>query len=149
MERLSRNYHLKLQEMCDCYLETNFREQLSAMASRKSADVEEDAFKYLALAILATLTEKAKKLSFKKSKDSTKITIKAKEQKIELPVPSQDLIDKIIAITRAITHLEEDKGECPLVLGLKNDQLELHVKVKKDKEKEKESIKFAFPDLGT
>ena len=147
MERLSRNYHLKLQEMCDCYLETNFREQLSAMASRESADVEEDAFKYLALAIMATLTGEAKKLSFKKSKDSTKIIIKAKEQKIELPVPSQDIIDKIIAITRAITHLEKDKGECPLVLGLKNDQLELHVKVKK--EKEKESIKFAFPDLGT
>jgi hypothetical protein len=117
------------------------------MASCKSADVEEDAFKYLALAIMNTVTEKAKKLSFKKSKDSTKITIKAKEQKIELPVPSQDLIDKIIAITRAITHLEKDKGECPLVLGLKNDQLELLVKVKK--EKEKESIKFEFPDLGT
>jgi len=116
------------------------------MASRKSADVEEDAFKYLALAIMNTVTVEAKKLSFKKSKDSTKITIKAKEQKIELPVPSQDLIDKIIAITRAITHLEEDKGECPLVLGLKNDQLELHVKVKKDKEKE--SIKFAFPNMG-
>jgi hypothetical protein len=147
MEKLSRNYHIKLQEMCDCYLETNFRKQLADMASGKSTDVEEDALKYLALAIMYTLTEKAKKLSFKKSKDSTKITIKAKEQKIELPLPSQDLIDKIIAITRAITHLEKDKGECPLVLGLKNDQLELHVKVKKDKEKE--SVKFAFPDLVT
>jgi hypothetical protein len=144
MEKLSRNYHLKLQEMCGCYLETNFQEQLSAMASHKSDDVEEDAFKYLSLAILAALTEKAKKLSFKKSKDSTKITIKAKERKIELPVPSQDLIDKIIAITRAITHLEEDKGECPLVLGLQNDQVELNVKVKKDKGRE--SIKFEFPD---
>jgi len=147
MEKLSRNYHLKLQEMCSCYLETNFQEQLSAMISHKSADVEEDAFKYLSLAILAALTEKAKKLSFKKGKDSTKITIKAKERKIKLPAPSQDLIDKIIAITRAITHLEEDKGKCPLVLGLQNDQVELLVKVKKDKEKE--SIKFEFPDMET
>jgi len=147
MEKLSRNYHLKLQEMCSCYLETNFQELLSAMVFHKSADVEEDAFKYLSLAILAALTEKAKKLSFKKGKDTTKITIKAKERKIKLPSPSQDLIDKIIAITRAITHLEEDKGECPLVLGLQNDQVELLVKVKKDNEKE--SIKFEFPDMET
>jgi len=61
-----RNDHLKLQEMCDCYLETNFLKQLKGMSGTESGDPEENAVKYLALAIMFTISEKAKKLSLKK-----------------------------------------------------------------------------------
>ena len=50
MEKMTLNYHLKLQEMCDCYLETDFLVKMKGMAGIESTDLEEDAIKYLALA---------------------------------------------------------------------------------------------------
>ena len=145
METLSQTPHLKLLEMCDCYLETDFPRQLTAMASSKSTDLTEDGFKYLALALLQATTEKARKLSFKKQNNSITITVKAADREIELPSPSRELMDTITTIIRDIIHLEEDKGKSPLILGLRNGQLDLFVKVKKDKEEESLTIKF--PEL--
>lgn len=145
MERLSRNYHKRLQEMCDCYLETDFQNELATMISHKSADLEEAAIKYLGLAIMYAITEKATKLSFKrKGEGATGVTVKA-EKKIELPAPPEDLAEEIVAIMRAITHIEGDEGETPLALGLRSGELELQVKVKK--EEGKESLKLSLPEL--
>jgi hypothetical protein len=49
MEKISRNYHVRLQEMCDCYMETDYRMEMEKMASETSSDLEEGALKYLAL----------------------------------------------------------------------------------------------------
>ena len=144
MERISRNYHDRLQEMCDCYMETDYREEMEKMASERSADVEEDSLKYLALSILYATTEKAKKLSFKKKRGEPKVTVKA-EEKMELPTPPAEIADKIFEIMRSITHLEGEKGKEPLSLGLRDGRMELGVKV--EKEDDKESLKFSFPAL--
>ena len=144
MERISRNYHARLQEMCDCYMETDYRNEMEVMASETSADVEEDALKYLALSILYATTEKAKKLSFKKKKGEPKVTVKA-EEKMELPTPPGEIADKIFEIMRSVTHLEGEKGREPFSLGLRDGSMELNVKV--EKEDDKESLKFSFPEL--
>ena len=144
MERISRNYHAKLQEMCDCYMETDYRKEMEVMASESSADVEEDALKYLALSILYATTEKARKLSFKKKENEPKVTVKA-EEKMELPTPPGKIADKIFEIMRSITHLEGEKGREPFSLGLRDGSMELNVKV--EKEEDKESLKFSFPAL--
>jgi hypothetical protein len=144
MERISRNYHARLQEMCDCYMETDYRKEMEVMASESSADVEEDALKYLALSILYATTEKAKKLSFKKKKGEPKVTVKA-EEKMELPTPPGEIADKIFEIMRSVTHLEGEKGREPFSLGLRDGSMELGVKV--EKEEDKESLKFSFPGL--
>jgi hypothetical protein len=117
MEKISRNYHARLQEMCDCYLETDYRMEMEKMASETSPDLEEDALKYLALSILYATTEKARKLSFKKKKGEPKVTVKA-EEKMGLPVPPGEIADKIFEIMRSITHLEGEKGKEPFSLGL-------------------------------
>ena len=145
MDTLSRTPHLKLQEMCDCYLETDFSKQLTAMVSSKSTDIMEDGFKYLALTLLQATTEKAKKLSFNKRLNSTAVTVKTADREIELPSPSQELTNAIISIIRDILHLEEEKCESPLILGLKTGQLDLSVKVKRDKKEERLTI--MFPEL--
>ena len=41
MEKLSLNYHLRLQEMCDCYMETDFSNAIQSMAGVESEDPEE------------------------------------------------------------------------------------------------------------
>ena len=145
MELAERNYHLQLQEMCDCYLETDFHKQLKAMVTTTAGEIDENAIKYLALALMYSLSAKAEKLTLKKKEG--KITVKVKgESKEMLPAPSNELFDRIITLVRSILHIEEDKGKLPLALGLRSGDVELQVKVKREKG-DKESIKFAFPAL--
>ncbi len=147
MNTLSRTPHLKLQEMCDCYLETDFSKQLKAMVSSKSTDFMEDGFKYLALVLLEAITEKASALVLTKQNNSIKVTLKGPDPQIELPSPSPEIMNTITTIIREILHLEEDKGKSPLTLGLKNSRLDLLVRVKKDNEEE--SLAIEFPELET
>jgi len=144
MEKISRNYHARLQEMCDCYMEADYRGEMEKMTSQGSTDVEEDSLKYLALSILYATTEKAKKLSFKKKRGEPKVTVKA-EEKWELPTPPGEIADKVFEIMRSITHLEGDKGKEPFSLGLRDGRMELRVKV--EREEDKETLKLSFPEL--
>ena len=142
MEKIMINYHLKLQEMCDCYMETDFLAALQGMAGADSKDVEEDAIKYLALAIMYAITKKAEKLSFKKKGEELKAKIN-NGSKEKLPVPSVAVLDKVFEIMRGILHIEEDKGEMEFSLGLRSGEVDVIVKA--DREDGKESLKIKFP----
>jgi hypothetical protein len=142
MEKIRLNYHLKLQEMCDCYMETDFLAALQGMAGADSKDVEEDAIKYLALAIMYAITKKAEKLSFKKKGEELKAKIN-NGSKEKLPVPSVAVLDKVFEIMRGILHIEEDKGEMEFSLGLRSGEVDVIVKA--DREDGKESLKIKFP----
>jgi len=139
-----RNYHQRLQEMCDCYLETDFLKQMKGMSGMESGEPEENAIKYLALAIMYTVSEKAKKLSMKRKGE--KLTVKVKgDEEITLPSPGIEQFNRISAIMRAILHIEEDEGRLPLALGLRNGNLELLVEVARGQDKE--TLKIKFPEL--
>jgi hypothetical protein len=142
MEILSRNYHARLQEMCDCYLETDFLAEMQRMNQAPISDPEEESLKYLSLALMHTVSDKAGSLKMKRKKGKIQVTVK-NEAKEALPPPPPELFDKIIEIMRGILHLEEDKGEMPLALGLRSGQLELMVKIRH--EPEKDSLKFKLP----
>lgn len=146
MELHDPNLHLKLMEMCDCYLGTDYAATVQKVADAPSGDTQEDALRYLALALLFTLTEQARQLSFKRKNDKITVTIKHEDEKIALRPPARPVFDRIIAIMRTILHLEEDKGGMPLTLGLKNDQIEVQVKV--ERLADKETLKVKFPELG-
>jgi len=144
MEKMTLNYHLKLQEMCDCYMETDFLTKMQEMAGSESKDVEEDAVKYLALAIMYAITEKAEKLTLKQKGDEISAKIKNDEELI-LPAPSAAVLNKGFVIMRSILHIEEDKGEMALSLGLRSG--EVNVKVKVEKKENKQTLKITFPKL--
>jgi hypothetical protein len=147
MQLKDANPQQKLQEMCDCYMETDFAAQLTAMTKAPSADLQEDAVKYLALVIMYGVTDKARRISFKKKGDEIKVELKAADGKIKLPPPGADLFAAVVGLVRGILHLEEEGGgKSSLALGLRNSPLDLGVKLK---EKEgKTSLKFVFPELG-
>ncbi len=145
MEIHDPNAHLKLIEMCDCYLETDYPSAIQKVADAPGADLAEEATKYLALALLYTITEKASKLSLKRKRDKVTVTIKSNGEKIALRPPSRDLFDVIVGTMRCILHIDEDKGALPLAMGLKNGQLEMQVKV--ERKKDKESLKIKMPRL--
>ena len=141
MEKIRLNYHLKLQEMCDCYMETDFLAALLGMAGADSKDVEEDAIKYLALAIMFAITNKAEKLSFKKKGEELKVKIK-NGTKEKLPTPAGPILDKVFETMRTILHIEEDKGEMNFSLGLRSGEVNVMVRVaRKD---DKQSLKILF-----
>jgi hypothetical protein len=144
MEKIQLNHHLKLQEMCDCYMETDFLANMQGMAGSESNDVEEDAVKYLALAILYAITRKAAKLSLKKKGDELSVRIKA-DEKEDLPQPSAAVVDRVFQIMREILHIDEDKGEMDLSLGLRTGEVNVHVKVKG--QGDQQSLKVKFPAL--
>lgn len=146
MEIHDPNLHLKLIEMCDCYLETNYRDELQHLALSPGDDGDEAAMKYLALAIMYAVTEKARKLSFKNKKGDITAVIKADGEKIAVKAPSLDIFNRIITIMRTILHLEQDKGSLPLALGLRSGDLEVRVKV--ERKENKESLKLTFSNSG-
>ena len=89
-----------------------------------------------------SLTERARKLSLKKKDGEVAVTLKG-DTTISLPAPSVALFDKVTEIIRAILHIEEDKGELPLSLGLRSGDVELQIKVKR--KPGQETIKIKFP----
>ena len=143
MEKLSPNYHLKLQEMCDCYMETDFLASMQGMAAgAESKDVVEDGIKYLALAIMYAITEKAEKLTLKKKDEELAAKIKNGGKKV-LPVPSSAVLDKVFELMRTILHIDEDKGEMEFSLGLRSGEVNVMVKV--ERKGGKQSLKIKFP----
>ncbi|MDZ7640729.1 MAG: hypothetical protein U5J62_01695 [Desulfurivibrio sp.] len=136
------NLHQQLIEMCDCYLDTDFtagmRETVAA-----GGDSQEDAVKYLALALLYALTQKAEKLSLKKKADEVKVVVKSGEAKEPLPSPGPALFTRITDMMRSILHSEADQEKSVLALGLRSGDVELQVKLKR--QEGKESLKFKFP----
>ena len=142
MEKITVNNHLKLQEMCDCYMETDFLSAMQGMAGIDTKDVEEDATKYLALAIMYGVTQKAEKLSLKKKGGELEIRIKngSKEQ---LPAPTGAVLEKVFEIMRSILHIEADKGKMEFSLGLRSGELNLMVEV--ERKGDKQSLKIQFP----
>lgn len=145
MEKLIRNFHVKLQEMCDCYLDSDFLAELARPLNVQSAVVEEEGMRYFALLILYTLTVKAQQLSVKKKKGAITVTVTSLREKKTLTPPPAEIAAKVFEIMRAITHIEKDKGELALAFGLRGEQVDLLVKLKKTDDEE--SMKVLFPEL--
>ncbi|ADH84910.1 hypothetical protein [Desulfurivibrio alkaliphilus] len=137
------NLHLKLQEMCDCYLDTDYAVELARMAAGPESEPEENAVKYLALAIMYGITEKADKLKLKRDKDGSIEAELKGEQKIKLPAPAGSVWEGMVATIRRILHFDQEGGELPLALGLRAGSLDLKVKLKE--KGDKSSLTIAFP----
>ncbi|MBP1716362.1 MAG: hypothetical protein H6Q42_4565 [Deltaproteobacteria bacterium] len=147
MMKDDRNFHLRLQEFCDCFLETDYQKELEAASRGVSgdpgSDEEELALKFLGLAILHGATQEIKKFAIKKGKDGKVLFALEGKGTYQLPPPRAEIADRIFAIARSIMHLEEDQGAMPFSLGLRHDRLELRLKLERNAAEE--SLTVAFP----
>jgi len=146
MEIHDSNLHRKLMEMCDCYLGTEYHAAIHKITDMPSEDLEEDALRYLALALLYSITEQATQFSLKRKKEKITATIKHDDEKTALRPPSRQLFEKIIAIMRGIIHLDDDKGGLSLSLGIKNDRIDMQIKI--ERKDDKETLKIKLPRLS-
>lgn len=145
-----RNLHLRLQEYCDCYMETDPKKEIEEMAKSDiswdmASDPEEVALRLLGLTILYGLRESASKIVFvKDEKGGIDLNVEA-TGKYKLASPSVALGDNAFRVMRAITHLEGHKGYEPLSLGLRDDRVELGVEF--DTLGGKQVLALTFPKM--
>jgi len=142
-----RNYHQRLQEFCDCFMETDYKKELEAaskgVSGDPSGDPDELALKFFGLALLYGTNEEAKKITVQCSQEGkVSLAVKARGN-YQLPTPSAEVADRVFSIARSITHIDKDKGKSPLSLGLRNDRME--IKLEFDRKGGGESLSLVFP----
>jgi len=144
-----RNYHQRLQEFCDCYMETDPKKELEKASKEISGDpsgnLDELALKFLGLGIFYGASEKAKKVSIQRSKDSKVLFTVDAKGKYQLPPPTTQLADRVISIARAITHIDTDQGKLPVAMGLRNDRMDITFQF--DRKGGEETFSISFPEL--
>jgi hypothetical protein len=144
-----RNYHQRLQEFCDCFLESDPKTELEKAAQGISGDpggdLDELALKFLGLGIFYGAAEKAKKISIERSKDGKVLFSVESRGKYQLPPPDTKVADQIISIARAITHIDDAKGKEQVSFGLRNDRISLTFQF--DRKKSGEVLSILFPKL--
>jgi hypothetical protein len=144
-----RNYHQRLQEFCDCYMETDPKQELEkasrGISGDPQGDLDELALKFLGLGIFYGASEKAKKVTLRRSSDGAVGFTVDKKGKYELPPPKAELADRVISIARAITHVDTDTGALPVAMGLRNERLDLTFQF--ERKGGAESLSISFPEL--
>ena len=147
--KAERNYHLRLQEFCDCYMETDPKKELEKAAKGVSGDpggdIEEHALKFLGLTIFYGASEKARQISLQQSTDGKVLFSVDAKGKYQLLPPSTKLTDRIVSIARSITHIDADQGKLPVSLGLRNDRIEVTFQF--DRKAGGETFSILFPEL--
>lgn len=131
--------HLQVQDLCNCYAQTDPLKEMSLL--KKDTDKEEAALKWIALAVLHGVNNGAKQISITEAPDG-KVNVIAEYRDAELPSPGSDIGKRAIKALRAITHIEEKRGELPLALGIRDSSLEVRVKVKQRENAETVTLKF-------
>ena len=144
-----RNYHLRLQEFCDCFMETDPKKELekasAGISGDPSGDLDEHALKFLGLSIFYGASEKAKQVTLQKSKEGKVLFTVDAKGKYQLSPPGAKLADRVISIARAITHIEKDQGKLPVSMGLRNDRMDITFHF--DRKEGGECFTITFPEL--
>jgi len=136
----TRNLHLKIQELCDCYASNDPLKEMSRIDGDN--DGEDAALKWFALAVLHGVNNNASEIAVSRSAGG-EVAVTAKYRESELPTPGRKIGEKIMAAAREISHIEDDKGEIPLAMGIRQDSLDLNLEVTaKD---QGETITLRFP----
>jgi len=147
MIKNDRSYHLRLQEFCDCFMETDFRKELELASKGVSGDpggdLDELALKFLGLTMLYGANEEAKKISLQKSNQGKVLFSVEARGNYQLIPPSGHLADKIFSVARSMVHLDKDQGKIPFSLGLRNSSLEINLEFAR--KAGEESLVFVFP----
>lgn len=133
------NLHLKVQEMCDCFSTTDPLKEMSEI--KTDEDLQEAAFKWLALSVLHGVNDNAKKITVKKTNNGD-VSVIAEYRDSELPSPGPDVADLIFDTVRKMMHLDDKKGKSQLAFGLRDSSLDLKISVKDKDDYRKVSIEF-------
>ena len=131
--------HKEVQDMCDCYATSDPLREMSVID--KDADKAAAAVKWLALTALHGVNNNAKSISIQRTAGGG-VKVSAEYRRTELPSPGDDVGEGIFEAVRAMTHIEGDRGDTALALGIRDSSLNLQVKLQKEGNDEKVTIDF-------
>ena len=147
--RDDRSYHQRLQELIDCFMETDPKAELEKASKGVSGvptgDPDELALKFLGLGIFYGATERAKNISLQRAKDGKVVFSVESRGKYQLPAPKAEIADRIISIARSITHIDDDQGKQPVSVGIRNDRMDITFQFQR--KGQEESFLIQFPEL--
>lgn len=147
--RDDRSYHQRLQELIDCFMETDPKAELEKASKGVSGvptgDPDELALKFLGLGIFYGATERAKNISLQRAKDGKVLFTVESRGKYQLPAPKAETADRIISIARSITHIDDDQGKQPVSVGIRNDRMDITFQFQR--KGQEESFLIHFPEL--
>jgi hypothetical protein len=131
--------HKRMQELCDCFAETDPLREMAALHA--DMDEEEAPLKWLALAVLHGVDRNAREISLERTEKGD-IRTRAIYRDVELPPPGKRVGDRIVEAARRVTHIEEDEGEMPLAVGIRDSSIDIRVKIERDNGSEKVTLLF-------
>ncbi|MCG8471384.1 MAG: hypothetical protein MI742_05950 [Desulfobacterales bacterium] len=134
----SANLHQKIQELCDCFAESDILSEMSRMQTETPS--EEAALKWLALAMLHGIGNSAHEITLKH--DDQGVRVLAEYRLTDLPAPPKEIAIAAVAALRKVTHITEAKGKSPLAFGFRENSMDLSIKIKEGGGKCKATIGF-------
>ena len=138
-----RTLHMKVQEHCDCFAETDPLSEMAGLV--KEHDTEDGALKWIALAVLHGIDRNAEKITIRCTAEG-EVSVTAKYRKTELPSPPTQIGRKVFDVVKGITHIEGDKGKSPVVIGIRDSSINVEMKLDRDSAKKEEEVVLKFPD---
>ena len=135
----SGNLHLKVQELCDCFSQTDPLKEMSKLKKDKTG--VDAALTWLALSILHGVNNNAKEISIQLDDDDS-VSVIARYRDTGLPSPDAAVAVNIFEAVKEITHIEDDSGKISLAVGIRNSSLDLDIRIQNKDDSKKISIKF-------
>jgi hypothetical protein len=132
---------MKVQEEADCFATSDPLSEMAGLVREK--DSEEGALKWIALAVLHGIDRNAEKISLRRNADGG-VSVTAKYRKSELPTPPSPIGRKVFDVVKEITHIDGDKGQVPVAIGIRDSSIELDMKLERNGAEEE--VVLTFPN---
>ncbi|MBI5117064.1 hypothetical protein HZA56_11375 [Candidatus Poribacteria bacterium] len=128
----TRSPHVKLQEFLDCFLDSNHRKELEDFSTpqlrkRIREDVPEEALRYFALVLLYGIDVQAKDISIVRKAPDHALCRMTGEKFYDVPAPAEEVVATLFEEIEDMTGIDETKRRGKLVIGVKNEEIDLDV----------------------
>jgi hypothetical protein len=143
---------VKLQEFVDCFLGSDHEKELENFSSPHLArptqeKVPDEALRYLATLLLYGLNERVKDISIVRKEPDASVCRMSGERFYSIPAPKEEVVVSLFEEIEEMAGMDATKRVGKLVIGLKNDQIELNIQSTVTDDGE-EKILIHLPDIA-
>jgi hypothetical protein len=148
----TRSPHVKLQEFVDCFLGSDHEKELEHFSSPHltgptQEKVGEEALRYLATLLLYGLNERVKDISLVRKEPDAAVCRMSGEKFYSIPTPKEEIVVSLFNEIEEMSGMDATKRTGKLILGLKNDEIELNIQSTVT-DKGEEKIIIHLPDIA-
>lgn len=128
----TRSPHAKLEEFVDCFLGTDHKKELESftlphLTRPTREEAPDEALRYLAIVLLYALDERAKDISLIRKQPDVMLCRMAGDKFYDLPAPKEEIASCLFGEIEEMAGLDETKRTGKLVVGIKNDSIQLNI----------------------